>query len=239
MMIDVERILKMEHWRDEVIGYRIDERIRDRILDRLISKHIDEALADGINIHDASLVMVSDKYGKVEDIGYNDPNDLILDNLGFLLAGYFETPANNMNKTITLKDVSNTSRTVYTWAYAGSSPSASPFYSSITGGAGSSFQIGSSSTAASRTDYAIKTAFTTAPENGRVSTGAGSAGGGTVSVTGSLTSGGSGTIRETGLFLRLNVSSTGYEFMICRDVVTDTAFTAGKTITVYYTFTFS
>ena len=99
---------------------------------------------------------------------------------------------------------------------------------------GTKFQVGSSTTAAARTQYAIQAAFSTAPESSQFSTGAGSyaAGGGVMSCAGAIAAGGSGTINEVASFGYWPYSSSNMcTVMLTREVLgSGVSFSSGNAI---------
>ena len=104
-------------------------------------------------------------------------------------------------------------------------------------GAGTQFQLGSSTTAPTRADYKINTALGTAPESGLFSTGIGSYASGYVSIGGAISAGGSGTVNETGVFgyWFSATNSTPYSFMLFHDVLSSgVSYVAGNTLYVSY-----
>ena len=96
--------------------------------------------------------------------------------------------------------------------------------------------MGSGSATPARDDYAIQTAFGTAPESTQFNTGFASYGAGYVSFNGAIIAGGSGTIAETGFLCKWNYrngSTSQGIFMLFHDVLVSTVgFTVGKLITV-------
>jgi hypothetical protein len=126
-------------------------------------------------------------------------NNIISDNFGeWLSAMFYAFTTTSQGITLTADD-GNTD----TGYVASSSPDAPHnVFNYMGSNLGTRFQLGSGTTAPTRADYAIETAFGTAPENTYFNTGSGSYAGGVITVSGSVTAGGSGTVNEALLAAR-------------------------------------
>jgi hypothetical protein len=261
-----------EHWRDNLVGMSYNKNLERSIhkrhmletlpvkmemqkqsIDELLKRQAQKKKVDLLkllpNIYESAVVAaVNPKNKKILDIGFNTPEDLILDNFGKWLAAIIQTPtawfANTSFATVTLKDTANTDRAVPTYANAVSSYMAAfnSMASSTTTLTGTKLQVGSGTTAAARSNYTIQTAFGSAPENTRFPTGPGSYASGYVVVSGSVAAGGSGTVNETGFFGTWNYgtpgTSSGYgvaDFMLFHDILgSGVAFAAGNLLMTSY-----
>jgi hypothetical protein len=187
-----------------------------------------------------STITIRDINGEIEHIMESDPNDLFVDNFGYWLAACFK-PYDNSDSTTTLVDAGGNNRNVSVYRFAGlSTESFNTAGGAVTNG-GTVIQVGSSSTAATRGDHAIGTPFGTAPESTFFSTSNGNYAAGTITVSGSITSGGSGTINEAvlmGNWFYNPGSGTEASFVLAHDVYgSGYAFTPGKSITVQWSIT--
>jgi len=235
-----------EHWRDNLIGCTFSKRLEQAALRRHthesaltrldIQKQRLQSLLSGRkvellpNLHESVMCAVLEpKSKKIVDVGFNVPEDIILDNFGAWLAGIIR-PA-GVQSTATLVDIAGVSRTVYLFSGV-----TSYLFNGSAGYNGALVQVGAGSSTPARDDYTIETAFGTAPESTYFVTGFASYGAGYVSFTGAVIAGGSGTIAETGFLCKWNSrdSSTVQSiFMLFHDVIVDTVgFTAGQLITV-------
>lgn len=187
------------------------------------------------------LVIVSEPItGEILDLGGSLPSDLFVDNFGTWLAALIRSPV-NASTAFTMTNTAAASKTMNA-LHQGSNLSCFNYSSSATPTVGTQIQIGSSTTAPARADLNIGTAFGTAPESALFSTGTGSYNAGTITISGSITSGGTGTINEA-LFAgkwvdsTLVATTTATTFCLIHDATTATAFTAGKSITVQFSIT--
>lgn len=161
-------------------------------------------------------------------------SDLLNNNFGDLFSKFFK-PVAVTNSTATLIDETNT-----TDFYRCFRATSGAVYNS---GSGANIQIGSGAVAPSRSDFAINTAFGTAPESVRQNLLFGSSVwvsglGRVTTIAMALTAGGSGTIRETVLFWRWNnFGNTAQRFnLMTRDLISPTlAFNPAQNIQVDYT----
>ena len=243
-----------EHWKDNLLGLTMTRELGLKIQEKyarelaLIRAEMRlKELKEGKrrtrqNLNDVVTVSILDKKNRILDIGFNDPKDLMLDNMGKFLGDLlFNTPSGAARQG-DFKDTTNASKTVQMYG---------PYnYGLFNGGgsnassAGVKFQVGSGTTAAARANYAIQTAFGTAPENAMFSVGWASyaAGTGVMNLGGVVTAGGSGTVNETLLLYLMHQTDMSYtiaNIAFCHDILgAGVAFTAGNIINVLYTFTF-
>lgn len=235
-----------EHWRDNLIGLTLNKRIEKAIISRhslesqlerlelqrgLLQRKIRGGRVELFpNIFEGVMCAVTDKKRKILDIGFNTPEDLILDNFGKWLAAFVTPPAQAAISVI-LTDVANSSQTFKTI-----SASSGYFNTYDIVQIGTRLQVGSGSTAAARANYAIQTAFGTSPESGRFATGVGSYAAGYVSLSGAISAGGSGTVNETGFFgVWANTANAQKEIMLFHDILgAGVGFVAGNSIIVSY-----
>ena len=238
-----------EHWQDNLIGLRWNDRLQAAVN----QKHLNEVrlakaeldltqLKKGKlleqNMIDSAVIAVlkSTSDPKILDVGFSVPEDMFMNNFGLWFATILQ-PGNLSYATYPIQgysmtDITNTARAITSQYYQGGSPT--QCYNNSNTGAGTQFQVGSSTAAAARTQYQIQTPFGTAPESGRFSSGAGSyaAGSGVVSCAGAIAAGGSGTINEVALFgLWGIIANNWYTFMLTREVLgAGVAFVAGNPI---------
>jgi hypothetical protein len=179
-------------------------------------------------MHETVALSILNSKGKIESVGINKPDDLILDNFGYWLAGIYRKPVLLASTSVSLKDTSNTSLAVYTY------DSSFPF---STGTSGTVIKVGSDDTAPARDDYNITAAFGTSPESDYIDTNTGSYAATHATFSGSVTAGGAGTTKETGVYGLWRSTGAGilYYFMLFHDILdTPQAFTAGQIINVSY-----
>jgi hypothetical protein len=236
-----EITLKGEHWQDNLIGLSWNDRLKDAIAQkylreiRLAKAELDLKTLDLGETPIQSTIectfftaLKSPSKPKIEDIGFSIPEDMFTNNFGLWLAGFFQG-ANQLKPSggqFTGINEANggLSGLIYATYY---SSYQYPFNN--TTGMGTQFKIGSSNAAAARTQYAIQTAFGTAPESTRFPTGPGcyAVAGGVISFCGAITAGGSGTVNEVALFGNWY---NGVE-MLARDVLGGgVAFVAGNSL---------
>ena len=199
-------------------------------------KNLDEIIRESIKLRypfqHFSTVIISD-HDIIKGIDQSKPNNLIMDNFGAWLAGFFRAPVIG-NKAVTLTDSAGTPRnTVYV------------YYDSATEGVfnidagdilGTRFQVGAGLTPAARADSNVETAFGTAPEDAVFDSGSGSYAVGSIAVAGAIIAGGAGTINETCLFGAWTYELTAADFLLFHDILAaGEAFVIGNTITVAYT----
>ena len=165
----------------------------------------------------------SEKDHRIKEIGFNIPNDMFLNNWGQLLASIIHGNTGGVNGAQTLYDETNTARV----------NNNSSYYINLTSLAGNIFfavQFGSGTTAAARNNYAIQTAFATAPESTKWQCGPGAYANGVIAFGNLITAGGSGTINEIGLFWYGWCSDSNYRYyMMTHDILgSGVAFVAGN-----------
>lgn len=193
------------------------------------------------NLHETVVcTTINPRNKKILDVGFNVPEDLILNNFCKILTGLIRTPVVMDSGTyayVTLKSIANADKTVYVYHRGGASSNPDVTFNCGQGyNCGTAIQIGSGTTAAARTNYCIETAFGSAPESGRIGTSTGSYGAGTIAVGTAFPAGGSGTINEVGMFGEwYDSSETLFEFMIFHDILASgVAFSAGELINISY-----
>ncbi len=243
-----------EHWRDNLIGLTLDKRLERAAMRKhglesqllrlemqkgLIQKQIAGRRVELLpNIYEGAMCTATDKNRKILDVGFSTPEDLILDNFGKWLASWITPIATTV--TASLKDLTNTARTLRVYGVIGTGVAMTIAYGSLMD-CGTVLQVGSGSTAAARANYAIQTAFGTAPENTQFGCSVGSYGGGAISFSGAVTAGGSGTVNETGFFAVFNYgnSTPSYAtFMLFHDILgSGVSFVAGNSLIVSYSIT--
>lgn len=163
--------------------------------------------------------------------------NLITDQFGTWLAGFFRTPSsgNILQVTMAADDGADDSLCIY---FDGAADNR--LFNESTSSAvsiGSQIKVGSGSTAPARDDTNIETAFGTAPESGAFDTGTGSYSAGNITVSGSITAGGAGTINETGFFGAWRVYNTDNQalYLLFHDAISPgVPFVAGQSITDEY-----
>jgi len=197
-------------------------------------KNLDEIIRESIKLRDPfqhfSTVIIS-QGDIIKGIAQSKPNNLILDNFGLLLAGIFRTPVALLGPAIVLNDDTDTVRDVFAMGVT-----ASTFNAVAAQALGSSIKVGSGTTAATRADFDIETAFIVAPEDAAFDTGPGAYAAGSIAIAGAIISGGAGTINETGMFGVWSHIGALARFMLFHDIlVAGEAFVLGNTITVAYT----
>jgi len=233
-----------EHWRDNVLGLRYDKRLELAMLkrhsddlavlraERLLKGEVDAKRG----ISEAVIVAnLNPRNQKINDVGFNESNDLILDNFGTWLAGVVRAPASSTLTTVSLTDTGNAARTVHIYG----EDSAAQVFNHASSAApliGTKLQVGSDDTAAERDDYTVGTAFAGAPESGTFSTNNGSYAVGAISFSGAITAGDSITVKETGFFGSwIYYSNSLGAFMLFHDILdSGVEYAAGETVNVAY-----
>ena len=167
-------------------------------------------------------------------IGASVPNDLINNNWGELFAA-IHGPLTTDRTFSGLKDIAAGGPfTIRVFR-----PASGELWDALQR---SSVQVGSGTTAAARGDFNIETAFGSAPESGRVLTGAGAynASLGTVSISTNITpTGGAGTVNEAAMFWEIRDDPGGILRIFCmsRDIISPgVAFIGGQAIVPVYTY---
>lgn len=222
-----------DNWEKQFLGYTFSKRLEQRML----REHTERMLKEvDHKIFECAIVSVLDKRRRIKGIGLNVPNDLILDNFGTWLAGLIRAPADSTGPAVSLKDAAGTSRTLNIYGRGAASVQIFNHSDTTTPSLGTQLQVGSGTTPAARTDYAITTPFTVVPESDRFATGPGSYAAGAISLSGAITAGGSGTANETGFFAVWNdTTPAARTIMLFHDILAaGVAFTAGKIINVSY-----
>lgn len=201
-------------------------------------KNIDEIIRESIKLRDPfqhfATVIISEK-DIIKGIGQSKPNNLILDNFGEWLAGFLRQPvAADSQINLTGDDgAANIILMFHTVTTAGNRA-----FNWAGGPVGTRVKVGSGSTPAARSDYAIETDFVTAPEDDYFDTGAGSYAAGSVSVAGAITAGGAGTINEvvlSGTFWDETGDGPAEHILFHDILAAGEAFVLGNTITAAYT----
>jgi hypothetical protein len=234
-----------EHWKENLQGLRFTNRLQKAIMDRhnrehhmarielqkeLLERKLSGEKVDLLpSIREAVLVAsLKPKSDKIKGIGFNIPSDIINDNFGKCLEKLFRQPTSATN-TVTLKDISNTSRECFLY---GNAPYTSLWHSN----AGSHIQLGSDTGGPARSDYCIGASLGSSPESQVIATGSGTYASGVVSVSAACTAGGSGTVNECGLFGYWYDYAVGYyDFMLAHDLLdSGVAYSATDTLTCVY-----
>jgi len=220
-------------WLNELRGYTYNSKLIDKAFKYLLEEKLRALNYRPIFSPIALIVCHMNK--EVLSLGGSTPSDLVLDNFGTWLAAFFraEVTANKIN--IPLVEKGGTTRNIAVYGRAATGEIHFNYYPYSVG---TKIQIGSSTVAPTRGDYAIGTAFTVAPESELNDTGHGSYAAGGVTFSTSITAGGSGTINESGVFGRWHdqtASSTRYDFMLFHDSISPgVSFSAGQSITIQY-----
>jgi len=171
--------------------------------------------------------LLKDKDGKIH-------SNLIMNNFGILLAALFKK-FDTADIITTVKDIVNVDQTVRVYGDNATWTDNNAGALSI----GAFVQIGSGITGPTRTDFALETAFGTAPESGNI-----------VATTnpvfsspnfkylGSISAGGSGTINESVMTLGLRRSGGGarVDTLCFRDIISPAVgFSIGQSVALEYT----
>jgi hypothetical protein len=242
-----------EHWRDNLVGMTFNKPLEEAImrkhtieigierseqrakqlkeqLKRFDSELSIETITTLQNISEGAFVTAVNPDNEITDIGFNCPDDLVLDNFGLWLASFVRSPI-SASTSVNLTDTANSSQQFQIYAISSS-------YNTFNnnGAIGTMLQVGSGSTAAARSNYAIQTAFGTGPEASRFGTSNGGYGSGSISFSGAISAGGSGTVNELGCFGAFNnVSSQTKYVMLFHDILSSgVSFTPGTTLNASY-----
>ena len=248
-----------EHWKDNLIGltftrelekqmmqrhalettiFRTERRLED-LKKQLNNLALNRPLSlEGLeNISEvAAVTVLKPKTNKIMDVGFNVLHDLILNNFGIWLSGFIKQPAIVDSYEFALIDITNTSQTFNFYSDGSPSPNHVLFNNLSTYAIGTQLQVGSGTTAAARTNYAIETPFGNAPENTRFSTGAGSYASAAISFSGAISAGGAGTVNEMGFFgYWPPVSEVPKTIMLFHDILSSgVPFVAAETLNASY-----
>lgn len=245
---------RRDHWYYETQAYLHDfkgysqkQKLLDDLSDYVLRSKLEWSYKNGLSHYSQEVCIVSvtePETGEILDIGGSLPGDLFVDNFGLTLSSFFTPPiaAGVIGPSVSVKNTAGAAKTIAGWGTSGTATDFGFFGVTTSGGQGSLIQIGSGLTAPARSDVAIQTAFSTAPENALFNTGIGSysAGSGTITLSGSITAGNeNGTINEALLVLFGNItaSNTQFDMAIAHDATTATAFSNAKSITVQYSIT--
>jgi hypothetical protein len=241
--MEIEKLLKSEHWQDNLSGLKWTpqlckaiqlkhshevriRRIEDQLpklkgatLDDILQQRIDEQHVSDSTI---AAVLKSKDNPRIMEVGFSDPDDMLLNNFGMWLASIIQPPSVGITG-YTMYDTSNTARTsIYLDSTFFSSP------------AGFIFQFGAGTTTPARTNYQMQTPFLGSPEMNKFNVGSSSYAGNTISFANVITAGGSGTINEVGVFFQTwmwDSNSVQRVFLLIRDVLgTGISFVAGNPI---------
>ena len=242
-----------EHWKDNVVGLTLDVRLRRAMSKRhneecqiartetMIKKLKGNDTKIGLtyNVCESTVVsIINPLTRKIKDVGFNIPQDLVLDNFGNWFAGIMRgAPSATLESSIVLVDDSNTARTLY--IHSKNTGSANSFNGpSSSTYVGTLMKAGSGATAAARSNYKIQTSLANAPESGYIYSSYGSYATGMINGVGVVTCGGSETVQEIGLFGAWAIASpvnTIYNFMLFHDVLGASLSTvAGDAIDIAY-----
>jgi len=228
---------KVYEYLHDFVGCSRNQRLSNDLADFLYFAKLDWAAKNRVKFSSEVLLVTvcEPSTNEILEIGGTVPGDIFTDFIGQVLGLWFQTPINNTQGiTATSNDIGNTIRTFRVWTNA----TGGGVFSSGGTSEGTQMQLGTGTTAPTRADVAITTAFGTAPESGQFSTGGGSYGGGTTTVSGSLTSGGVGTVNE-GLLIH-KAADTGAalrQWSLAHDLTTATPFIANKSITAQWSIT--
>ena len=242
----IQNVLRNEHWEDNLSGLKWSPKLKDAVLLKhqmeirewrsiedltLLKSTKASSYADLVELNrnlqqriiesSCAAVLRSSSDFRIKEISFNKKDDLFLNNWGTFLASLIQPP-NAQIGGYTLYDTTNTART------NSSSLWASNFFYNAT--VGFQIQFGAGTTAAARTNYAIQTAFTTAPEKNQFGCGNASYANGNISFGNLITAGGSGTINEIGLFGYFYWPyAAQYLFMLTHDILgASVAFVGGN-----------
>ncbi len=224
------------------VGLTQKQRLMDDLSRYLLQEKVDWASANKtLPSMECALVVVSEpSTHEIIDLGGSLPYDLFTDNFGFILSGVFGAPGAGANNITGCKDTGAVARTITFNNATVTNDYFTGYTSTQVNNGGTWLQLGSSVAAPARSDTAIGTALGTAPESAKFVSGVASysAGSGTITVSGSLTSGGAGTINEA-VCIEGGVTSAGAVILLCiaHDTTTATPYTASKSITLQYSFT--
>jgi hypothetical protein len=232
----VQNILRSEHWEDNLSGLKWSPKLKDVVMLKHqmeirewrsnedltllknkktssyaelieLSKNLQQRLIES----SCAAVLRSSSDFRIKEIGFNKLDDLFLNNWGTFLSYLIQPPTAQIGG-YTLYDTTNTARTNVQSAYSNGFNYSNP--------AGFQIQFGSGTTAAARTNYAIQSAFTTAPEKNPFGCGNATYANGNISFGNLVTAGGSGTINEIGLFGYFYWPySNQYLFMLTHDIL--------------------
>jgi len=182
------------------------------------------------NVSPMSIVRITDpNETEIKSIGMSCINDILNDNWGNFLTGFFT----ETGLTYPMVNSLNQSKPIRT------NGTVAPFNSTNAGTVGTNMQIGKGLTGATRQDFFIQNPFVALPENNEFPTGFGgyNSGLGQVSVSGLLSpTGGAGAISETILLARWSDSVTSLQnYLLSRDNISPVVnFISGQNVNVEY-----
>jgi hypothetical protein len=189
----------------------------------------DVSLALQVNVTD---------HGKLVS-SHNFPNDLILNNFYDWLIAALNNAQSLSTVTASVTNTGGVSQTAQTWglnvngATTCNSGSNSPIgFNCAQPGQGGLIEVGTSSTAAARTDYNIGTAFQSYFDTSSVCSASTTD---SVVISGSENANAGATITESGLFYQWTRGTTTTTEMFAHDVFSGIVVSMGNTVTIQYT----
>lgn len=205
---------------------KILDEIHSKAQSRMIGK---KALCYIVNKNEilgvgGSTLMI-DKNGKIV-------SNLILDQFGKFLAAIFKR-LDGISTVFNIKDTSGAATDLNGYGTI-------TFNSFLSGDVGMRLQVGSGTTAPTRTDFDIETAFGTAPESTQFNAASNpvfNSGLGNFKYVASISAGGAGTIKESIVFSNMRAKNgLNISLILFRDIISPAqAFIAGQTIALEYT----
>jgi len=240
-------IPKQNEWLQDLIGKSFNQKMINKVGKELYIKHAKETGLPGL---EKCIVTVNNKYGEILGIGGSSIlenvktgkrfADLTLDQWGQWWARLITPPTNTVQQ-VNLNRINNTTNTFVMYNQNGVGNVFNHSTSAGTSDKGITAQVGSGTTAPTRGDFNIETAFGNAPESTiqDLSTGVYNSGLGQITSNVAIgPAGGAGTVNEAVMIAHWNADNAFNQFLaLFRDAISPgVPFIATNTITLSYLF---
>ena len=215
-MVDIDFLSKS--WQSQVLGAKADRRLALE----MVKAHANRSRQVGNLLSESVVCFVTDRDKRISDVGVNCPGDLMLDNFGKILSGFFTYQRTSARSVQLARSDTGALYTVNIWWAS---------YSSMTLG-GTYIRIGDGSATPGRADWNL-TSPLASPVGDPYYPSEGSYTGGIVASMVSIACSFSGVCREVGLFY--DPQAYNYDFMIFHDLLSSpVSFSAGQAVHVVY-----
>lgn len=215
-MVDIDFLSKS--WQSQVLGAKADRRLALE----MVKAHANCSRRQGNLLSESVVCFVTDGDRRVSDVGVNCPGDLMLDNFGKILAGFFTYQRATARSVQLARSDTGALYGVNIWWTS---------YSSMTLG-GTYIKIGDGNAAPTRSDWNL-TSPLASPVGDAYYPSDGVYCGGVVASMVSIACAFSGVCREVGLFY--DPQAYSYDFMLFHDLLQQSvSFSAGQAVHVVY-----
>ncbi len=215
-MVDIDFLSKS--WQSQVLGSKADRHLALE----MVKAHAKCSRRAGNLLSESVVCFVTDRDRRISDVGVNCPGDLMLDNFGKILAGFFTYQRTSARSVSLARSDTGALYSVNVWWTS---------YSSMTLG-GTCIKIGGGNMAPNRADWNL-TSPLDSPVGDSYYPSEGSYTGGIVASIVSIACPFSGVCREVGLFY--DPQAYNYDFMIFHDLLQQpVSFSEGQAVHVVY-----